>query len=102
MVPLSNSRIQFPRVNLRLNASVSWDSNGQAVHSTGRDNGVGRDTVGSWTRARMVGSAGTMNRALVPCPHGPGWAGQLGPHGFQPKLEKKENNLLLKSIKTKR
>jgi hypothetical protein len=51
-------------------------------------------------RARLAGTARMMNRAPVPCPHGPGWAAQNGPHVFRPNPEE-ENNPLVKSIKTK-
>jgi hypothetical protein len=70
------------------------------MHDTGWDASVGQDAVGSWTQERPAGMERMTNGAPVPCPHGPGWAGQHVPHGFRPKPEK-ENNPLLTLIKTK-
>jgi hypothetical protein len=83
------------------NSELQRASGARAVHDTGWDMGMGRDMAGSWMLTRPSDTTRTTNRAPIPCPHGPGWARQHGPHGFRPKPEK-ENNPLLKLIETKR
>jgi hypothetical protein len=83
------------------NSGLQRASGARAVHNTGRGVGMGWDMAGSWMLTRPSDTTRTMNRAPVPCPHGPAWARQHRPHGFWPKPEK-ENNPLLKSSKTKR
>jgi hypothetical protein len=53
-------------------------------------------------RAWSVGTARTMNRALGPCPPGPGLAGQHGSQRIRPMPGKRENKTLQKLIRTER